>query len=496
MSKHPESLSHLLRADSPEPFRLPLRPRSLVASLGVHAVVVTLLFSVSSSVPSPFVESPKFRPEDHQIVYYNFKKSLPKVTSDRKVLEAPDRGAQIAKQTVVVKRPQPKSQQQVILTPAPKLQLQQDQFRQDMIARLRTALPPLPAPPKPAPKPEVKQGVVAPVPVAAVEPPKELNKAPENNQDLVRAPKPVKAFVPPPPSPRTPRLPTQTAILDAPDPLVAAPPTQSALPPGAGFPTLSSGAVPLPNAPPAPVARDGNARQEIAVVNLRPSDKAGNELPNGDRSGEFSKAPTVGAPSASGDGKGVVIPGIDVHEEPAKKPKPPDVAPPMRTVIYTDLMRNIPLSTLSAPLRPGVRSLPRNIEPRFQQRVAYTMVVPIENLPMYMGDWILWFAERQPDPAISVVVRAPVPYRKQEPIDPNPPAARTSLRAQIAGVLEKDGRLHDLQVLTVASPEVAQAMIKDLVSWEFKPATRNAAPVAVDVVFEIPFNLPTPRTGN
>jgi hypothetical protein len=34
-----------------------------------------------------------------------------------------------------------------------------------------------------------------------------------------------------------------------------------------------------------------------------------------------------------------------------------------------------------------------------------------------------------------------------------------------------------------------QAVMQDLDSWEFKPATRDGIPVDVEVVIEIPYNL-------
>jgi hypothetical protein len=40
------------------------------------------------------------------------------------------------------------------------------------------------------------------------------------------------------------------------------------------------------------------------------------------------------------------------------------------------------------------------------------------------------------------------------------------------------------------APDLERAVIQDLASWEFKPATRDGAPVDVDIVIEIPFSLP------
>ena len=116
------------------------------------------------------------------------------------------------------------------------------------------------------------------------------------------------------------------------------------------------------------------------------------------------------------------------------------------------------------------------------------MVIPIENFPDYGGDWILWFADRNQRPGDTSEVRAPLPFRKHEQVD-SMLANRTERRLQIVAVIKKDGRLEEISLLRHSSAAVEQAVIQDLQSWEFKPATRAGTAVDVDVVFEIPFNL-------
>src|SRR5207253_2029810 len=124
------------------------------------------------------------------------------------------------------------------------------------------------------------------------------------------------------------------------------------------------------------------------------------------------------------------------------------------------------------------------------------MIVPIERMPIYGGDWILWFAERPTDAATPAaplgnpMMRAPLPFKKMEVADPAPVGNRSSQRVMIAGILEKGGKLTGVSLVTAAAPAIELAVIRDISSWEFKPATRNGTPVDVDVVIEIPFNLP------
>ena len=71
------------------------------------------------------------------------------------------------------------------------------------------------------------------------------------------------------------------------------------------------------------------------------------------------------------------------------------------------------------------------------------MVIPIENIPEYSSDWIIWFTEREtnPDAAAALNVRAPIPLRKFESVEPVPPGARTEIRVQLAGIINKAGKL-------------------------------------------------------
>jgi TonB family protein len=128
---------------------------------------------------------------------------------------------------------------------------------------------------------------------------------------------------------------------------------------------------------------------------------------------------------------------------------------------------------------------------RFLGRNVYTVVVPIENFAPYSGDWIVWFAERQARAGDAApFVRAPIPLRKFESVEPVLPGARSELRVQFAAIVTKEGKLDSISILKSVNPAIDQAVLQDLAAWEFKPATRDAFPVDVDVVIEIPYSLP------
>ena len=225
------------------------------------------------------------------------------------------------------------------------------------------------------------------------------------------------------------------------------------------------------------------------MVGLHPNDKGA--VPDGSRPGQFAQAPTVGE-VATGEVKGGIgVPNLTIHDD--RKPvPPPHVDPPRKVVLYADRVRSVPISTLSVPLHPASRTIPANIEGRFRGRNVYTMVIPIENLTEYTSDWIIWFSEREANPGTpeALNVRAPIPLRKFEPVEPMPPGARTEVRVQLAGVITKEGKLEVRALLKNLTPAQESAVLQDVQSWEFKPALRDGAPMNIDVVLEIPFSLP------
>jgi len=403
------------------------------------------------------------QPKTHKILIYDLRRKPPDVEPLKKLGTFPrPRGLELSKQAVIATSPKPKSTQQMIWIQAPKIEIQKDVPLPNLIARMKSSLPTLSALPTVEPAPP---------------------------------PKPVRTFVPPPASARDPKLPLPSQVSELPAaPSLGSQEASNALPPTTGMPSMLPGsAIPTSIAPVAPVPSAGNAKADIAIASLHPAENASAVMPDGGRPGRFSKAPEKGAPASGDIGKpgAVTVPNLTVTEDKTKLVRVmPD---PTRTkaILYTERVRSIPISTLSVPLRPSSRTIPRAVDVRFQGRNVYTMVVPIENLPAYGGDWIVWFAERQPVPGSTPVVRAPLPYRKMEPIEEAPFSNSAQARVQISAVLDKDGRLGNLAILIRPSTISEQAVVQDIAAWEFKPATRDGVPVDVEVVIEIPFNLST-----
>src|SRR5436190_18437479 len=99
---------------------------------------------------------------------------------------------------------------------------------------------------------------------------------------------------------------------------------------------------------------------------------------------------------------------------PASRPPAPGARIDPGHPVFEETRVGAARSTLSVPLRPSSRTLPAWIESRFRGQIVYTMIIPAPRLPMYQGDWILWFAEGEPQPGSAPQMRAPLPFRKLE----------------------------------------------------------------------------------
>ncbi len=476
-----------------------IRPGSFVLSILFHAVVVGGLLllprgnSEERARRRPIYDE-LIRPEERKLVWYTVPKKLPEVSAEERIGKFPKpRAPKKAEVAIIATAPKPKSVKQFIWQKVPKIEIHQDLPAPNLIARAAMAIPAPPPPPQPKPridKPDT-QGVKAPQPnISPPAPNGDVNKAQPIDAQPVEVAQPRKAFVPPPPSQQPPRLvlPVQTADVPLPDAsITGAPMARAVLPEGIGAPSFSNGAPPPPNGPPGPANAAGNGKVDIAVVGLHPNDKGA--VPDGSRPGQFAQAPTVGE-LATGEVKGGVgVPNLTIHDD-RKAVPPPHVDAPRKIVLYADRLRSLPVSTLSLPLRASTRTIPARIEAKFQGRDVYSMVIPIENIAGYTDDWIIWFAERDQKPGGAPSVRAPVPLRKFESVEPVPPGARTQIRVQIQAVINKEGKFDRITLLRDLSSALESAVLRDVKSWEFTPATRDGVPVDIDAVLEIPFSLP------
>lgn len=515
---------------SPRPQSLyPLRPAPLGFSVAVHAVLLALVAlgpsTSSSERRPPSLYATVIVPNEKKLIWYRLQDKLPAVSPSTERTQLTLKGAVRSPTVIRADPPRPRRGTQFIWQAAPKLHLDQDLKTPNLIAVEAPARPQA-QPPRPAPKtfhlPSDRPFASEPRPFLEFTAP-----LPQSNVDLaasgapslaaVARPKP-RAFTSPGPTvssikpvialdPAEPLSPSGLHEADAaastlatvrrPAPRVFIPPPPQSATHGTGQGSGSSAALDSTAfAPTVPSNLSGTAA--AAVIGLRPASRPDAPPPAFSNPVRLSAGPQPGSGRPGGTGDGVVIPGLTVEGAPTNTSAasagfgaPPEVTPPPGGSLYveyffeTSLLQSSP--GLSAPLRPSSRTIPRELEPRFTGRNVYTLVVPMPNVRNYAGDWILWFADREPQPG-EPSLRAPIPVRRIERSG-SPPDVPGLGRVQLAATIRLDGRLESVTVLRSPTPGLGARAVEDFRKWEFRPAIRNGAPISVDVVVEIPFQF-------
>ena len=358
--------------------------------------------------------------------------------------------------------------------------------------------PPLPRPrPAPLTLPEAPRAVAKPpAPVAPLEAstprPKPLPFQPLPDR------KPPAATVPPPELPEAPRAaarsPAPVAPLEAstprPNPLPFQPPPDRISPQP---PALSI------DSPAPPVTSPTAAGTEsFAIAGLDPSKFTEVPAPPASHAAGFSAAPEAVPESAGAvfnEKAALVVPDLTAggglrDALPTMAPAP-DISPRSRLLaeLRSPMEPHPPAPpSPSAPSALRVSSAP---DPRFVGRVVYAMAIQMPNVTSYSGSWMVWFAERVPEPqAPPARVRPPEPRHKVDPayirsaVD-----ERVEGVVKLAAVIGKDGRVDRIELLRGIDNRLDQSAVEALGKWLFEPALRDGAPIEVDAVFEVPFRL-------
>lgn len=520
-----------------------LRGRFWLWSVIGHVVWTAVVIHIPLSTPvskRPIYDQ-FIRPLESKVLIYRPPKKVAEAAPEKQVgKSAEPKGKLVAPRTVIATAKNAQSQKQVIWKPVNLPEIKVDVPAPTVVARVETALPP---PPKIAPKQFTAPSAAKDAPKANTpEITAALNGAPVVNVAQAAPPVPKallppppkvapKQFVPPPPSERDPKLAIKTEVnaslapatalvvaqngvvttsANLPPPPKVAPKQFKAPPPSgapkqlartevtealasapqvtsgaisAGAPTVAFSRLPAPpkDLPPSPDPTRGNEQANLAIASVNPAPAAA--VPTSSRSGQFAVAPAVGEPASGAANAGALtVPNLTVREPVAVKSNAKS-----NTLVYTERVRPSYSSVFTVPLRPAGRTLPKSVEPHFAGRSVYAVVIPFENFPAYGTDWILWFAEATPTPGPAPSLRPPVPTRKIELVEKGREASDT--RVQISASLSSDGRLSNVRVLSAVSAAIQALAIEDISSWEWKPATRNNAAIAIDAVFEIPFRL-------
>jgi TonB family protein len=323
-----------------------------------------------------------------------------------------------------------------------------------------------------------------------------------------RAPRgPVRAFVAPPTKPRT--VAAAAALPEAPG--VNADKGRSG--PQVGSPVAALiGRLPaaLPMAPAIsaePPVSEGVpgavSEATLAIVGLNPAKTMEVPAPPGSRAAGFSAGPEPRAEGGTG-ANGIAllnVPGLVVKG--GAKDTLPTLVANFSPTSKENLLAAARSATRAAPRVPVEPSAPRVAEapdPRFAGRVVYAIAIQMPNVTSFSGSWLVWFAERAPDPegapgAPPRQMRPPEVVRK---VDPKYIAAAAAERVEgtvrLFGVIGKDGHVGGVVLLRQLDERLDRSAQEALAKWEFTPALRDGVPVDVDAIFEIPFHLaPRPK---
>lgn len=491
-------------------------PYALAVSALFHGLLIAAAFLGARYFPA---DAPRtlyaqlIAPEENKIIWYPLRQ-LPPIAPTRRIGTAPvPQGREKRNRAIIRDDPDAKPGKQLLWRPDSQKQIDREMPAPNLVA---IETPPEPVKPRnifhlPEPAPAVRKSLETPPPPVPVSglPSKPAAALPGF---LAALPKATRPFVAPPPPPAP--SPKPVDVIDAP------PVASGELKPagdgrnGALAAVLGNGpgpsrrqfvvppAVKAGGSPGAPVKlQELDAPPTVegvnaAILSTSPLDKLLTAIPDGSRPAQLSAAPTVGALS-SGPVKpaaGLRMAGVAVAGGgPALSAKPPVAsvklpAGPVRTV-YEETRNAVRRTSLSAPLRPSSRIIPQAIESRFHDRVAYSIIVAKPRLPVYAGDWVLWFAEKLPRAGSAPQMRAPQPLRKVEALD-DLPSPGPAGRIQFAATILKTGQIDSIVVLNGAQDSVAQAAaIKDLRSWQFAPALRDGEAVDVEAVLEIIYQL-------
>lgn len=461
------------------------RPKSLAFSLLLHsfAAFALLWFSeATKTIGEPALYDPITAPHQNHIVWYHLKE-IPTISPEK---DGETGAEQVARDVIIHDAPDAAHDDRLVWRTPDQVSPVQKTPAPDMIAVARgsdAASKPehpveakaAPVPAKPAPKPFVAPAAPPPATstqVRMVEPPPSPDPPklaiPDASLSALTAGGRVRysrRFVPPPPANRP--APSEVGVGDLP---VDAP----TLPGSGGASDINALIVnAIHNG-----ALDASPPRQSAI-------SAGPLTTSFDNGGRSSGIPLGAVRVLPGAGETT---SVEASLKNLKDPlmgliESPAIARPYVTTRIAPLEH-----TLSAPLPPSSRNIPKLIEARFRGRIVYTMLLPMKGLPGYAGDWTIWFAQRQyvEGGGSGAPMRAPLPIRKPFRTDAALTVAPGEVR--LSATMNTAGRMDSVAVIEGSGP-AADAAIADLESWEFLPALRNLEPVDIDLVVEIPFGI-------
>jgi len=111
------------------------------------------------------------------------------------------------------------------------------------------------------------------------------------------------------------------------------------------------------------------------------------------------------------------------------------------------------------------------------------------NISSYQGSWIVRYAQLDEEKE-EAPFSAPAPLRK---VDPKyvAQAALEGIEGEVLlyAVIRRDGGIGEAKVMRGIDERLDQSALDAIRKWQFKPASRDGEPIAVEALFSIPFQL-------
>lgn len=248
----------------------------------------------------------------------------------------------------------------------------------------------------------------------------------------------------------------------------------------------------------------GKERNELVSLSVKPS--SGLPPASGNLPGGFSQARETGAPAHVANTKpgSVVVPGVSTNPTAGggrstglRLPSPEELLGEAVKDEYFevrfDVARQFP--RLALPLAPSSRILPRRIEREFAGRNVFVVVVPMEGVERYAGDWIIWFTEKRSvvgTRSDNVKMTPPLPLWKLETRRWLTPAKEKAfeVRVQVRLVINHEGRLTLQEIIGRNGAQMDSLVANDLQRWVFQPARLEGQAIDTEAIAEIPYRLP------
>jgi TonB family protein len=491
--------------------------RRFFESAGYHILALLFIWAGSRflALQPQVTLLPAFTHAD--VVYYSPSEYLPPLDTRRPIsAHARKADPELSAQPIISVPPEANNHSQTIVTP-PQIRLQNDVALPNTVAW--SDKPPMPIAPAPlVPASEISR--LAPqMDRSVIAPPPDVDNASRNN---VQAPQP--AVIAPPPALEAAsnlrlgemNIGHSTVIAPAPQLSVE---EQRALP--ARSATLRGHSTQVIAPPPLVGASGGSRSGGMIALSLHPSVGAPPAVVAGNRRGSFAATPeghrgASGAPGASAgasnkDGSetgkksnGNLPSGLYVGAT-ANATSPvagdPAAKPSSGNSVNPRLLAGVRAPRVSRDAQPDGDSRITEAERAvFGGRKVYSLSLNMPNLNSAGGSWIIHFAALKSDSASSSSgesssgksssdeLSSPVATSKVDPAYP-----LELMRQNVSGtvilhaVILADGTVGTVRVLRSVDDRLDQFAREAIAKWQFQPATKNGAPVAVEATFWIPF---------